>query len=199
MNRKIQYTKRVIQENFLLLLKEKPIGKITVAEICAMADVNRCTFYQHYSDIYDLLEQLEDDLYNKFTNIQPLTKEHTFESITASVITLIYQTRELGIVLLGDNGDTPFLEKLLDFCRQNTFTKYKTMKIPEKDWEFIFTYVTSGCIGILRTWFDSDFKESQETIIHYIDQLSAYGYSAFGTQNRLSGRQGLSARGNSES
>ena len=44
-NRKTQYTKSVIRESFLSLLREKPVEKITVTELCAKADINRSTFY----------------------------------------------------------------------------------------------------------------------------------------------------------
>ncbi|MDO4379609.1 MAG: hypothetical protein Q4D20_01925 [Clostridia bacterium] len=40
--------------------KEKPIEKITVVELCKIADVNRSTFYRSFYDIYDLEEKIED-------------------------------------------------------------------------------------------------------------------------------------------
>ena len=47
-DRSVEYTKMVIQNSFTRLLKEKPINKITVKEICELADINRSTFYKYH-------------------------------------------------------------------------------------------------------------------------------------------------------
>ena len=44
-----------------LLIREKPVAKITVSEICAKAEINRGTFYRYYLDVYDLAEKMVDD------------------------------------------------------------------------------------------------------------------------------------------
>ena len=40
------------------LLRKKPIRKITVTELAREAVINKGTFYLHYSDIYDLYEEV---------------------------------------------------------------------------------------------------------------------------------------------
>lgn len=45
---RVRYTVHMIQNVFLELLKEKPVAKITVKEICEHAEINRSTFYKHY-------------------------------------------------------------------------------------------------------------------------------------------------------
>ena len=59
---RVRYTKMIIQVNFIALLKQKPLNKITVKEICEMAEINRATFYRYYLDVYNLMEQLEDEI-----------------------------------------------------------------------------------------------------------------------------------------
>ena len=58
-DRRAQYTQSVIKDAFVKLLRQKHIGKITVTEICKLAEINRATFYLHFHDPYDLLEKLE--------------------------------------------------------------------------------------------------------------------------------------------
>ena len=48
MDRRVKYTKKIIKDTFLNLLKEKEISKITVSEICKLSDINRATFYRYY-------------------------------------------------------------------------------------------------------------------------------------------------------
>lgn len=52
----------VLKESLMKLLKEKSISTITVKEICVLADINRSTFYSHYLDQFDLLNQTKDYL-----------------------------------------------------------------------------------------------------------------------------------------
>ena len=51
-DRRTKYTKSVIRQALFDLLKEKPLNKITVTDICKMADINRSTFYSYYEDVY---------------------------------------------------------------------------------------------------------------------------------------------------
>jgi AcrR family transcriptional regulator len=57
-DRRTRYTQSVIREAFIKLYSKFPIGRITVTDICKMAEINRGTFYLHYHDPYDLLEQM---------------------------------------------------------------------------------------------------------------------------------------------
>lgn len=47
---RIRYTQGVLKQALLSFLQEKPINKITVKEVCERAELNRATFYAHYSD-----------------------------------------------------------------------------------------------------------------------------------------------------
>ena len=58
MDRRVKYTKNIIKESFVELLRKKDINKITVSELCEKADINRATFYRYYIDVYDLLEKI---------------------------------------------------------------------------------------------------------------------------------------------
>ena len=57
-----KYTKMVIRDAFQMLLKKKPIQKITIADICSAAEISRPTFYAHYEDIYALLDEIGENL-----------------------------------------------------------------------------------------------------------------------------------------
>ena len=61
-DRRVRYTKMVLKDSFISLLEKKDISQITVKEICENADINRATFYSHYTDVYDLLKKIESEL-----------------------------------------------------------------------------------------------------------------------------------------
>nr|MDH3162613.1 TetR/AcrR family transcriptional regulator [Bacillus licheniformis] len=58
-------TKRAIKEAFLKSLHEKEINKITVSDLSRRADLGRGTFYLHYRDVFDLYEQIENELFDQ--------------------------------------------------------------------------------------------------------------------------------------
>ena len=53
-----QYTKKKIREEFIKILNERPLNKITVKDIASACKINRNTFYYYYTDVYALLSEL---------------------------------------------------------------------------------------------------------------------------------------------
>ncbi|MGT9231330.1 TetR/AcrR family transcriptional regulator, partial [Enterococcus faecalis] len=60
-DRRIRKSQQAIRQAFIDLLHKQELEQITVQQISDLADVNRSTFYTHYIDKYDLLEQMEDE------------------------------------------------------------------------------------------------------------------------------------------
>ena len=69
LDRRIRKTRRVIRQCLTELLKTKRIQDITVREISEKADINRGTFYLHYRDIFDLMEQIENELLEELEDV----------------------------------------------------------------------------------------------------------------------------------
>ena len=56
-----RYTQSVIENAFLTLIREKKkLSRVTVSDICKLAEINRGTFYRYYPDVYDLAEKMMD-------------------------------------------------------------------------------------------------------------------------------------------
>lgn len=55
---KFQNTAKKMNSALIELLEEKEFSQITVLEVCKKANVNRSTFYSHYNNTYDLLEEV---------------------------------------------------------------------------------------------------------------------------------------------
>ena len=66
---RVRYTRMIMQTAFLELLRQKPVSKITVCEICEKAEINHNTFYKHYHDCYDLLDKLKEDALARFDEL----------------------------------------------------------------------------------------------------------------------------------
>ena len=68
-DRRVRKTRKQLQDGFISLLLEKSIKDITVKELCDKVDLNRGTFYLHYKDIYDMADQLENELFDRLENV----------------------------------------------------------------------------------------------------------------------------------
>ena len=65
-DRRVRKTKRLLREGLAKLMLEKPVKNITVREISELVDINRGTFYLHYKDIYDMVEQIQNEIFEEF-------------------------------------------------------------------------------------------------------------------------------------
>lgn len=61
-DRRIRKTKAQLRTGLAKLLQKKSIKEITVKELVELVDINRSTFYLHYSDIYNMLSSIEEEL-----------------------------------------------------------------------------------------------------------------------------------------
>ena len=156
-NRKIRYTKMVIRESLMELMKTKSILSVSVKDICDLADISRSTFYDHYKDQYDLLQQTQDetlayfeDILNKYQDKQ--TKKDTYQMVE-EMFTYIANNGSTIQVLLSENGDIGFQKKLLyHFVMHNQITKYFSEKQDDTTQPYYSVFLIHGAIGLIQHW-----------------------------------------------
>lgn len=68
-------SKQLIREAMITLLNKKSLTEITVSDIVKTANINRGTFYNHYGNPIDVLEEIKEELMQKLTNALKLSKE----------------------------------------------------------------------------------------------------------------------------
>lgn len=162
-SRKTRYTKEVIRESFLALLQEKPVEKITVTQLCAVADINRSTFYSHYLDVYDLLHQLEDTFYQEISQIIRLEEG---DALFLNMVKAFVEHRDFCLAMFGKYGDHAFLGK----C----FSIWEAPLSREKDpiLRYQNRFIVGGSASVVVEWIQSGMKESPEKIAQVIQRLT---------------------------
>ena len=68
-DRRTLYTRMVIKDALLSLLADKEYADVTIADLCREAEINRGTFYLHYSNLHEVLEELFDDALGKMNHV----------------------------------------------------------------------------------------------------------------------------------
>lgn len=173
-NRRVKVTKLLIRESFLKLLKQKPISRITVTELCKEADINRGSFYAHYVDIYDLLEKIEDDFYLNLSNFFEIDVYFsTTKNLLRRVMELINDNRDLSSAIFGQYGDTVFLERCCYIHRYEIMNVLKNRfpDVKEIELNYVYVFTVRGAVGILSEWIKNDFSDSAEKIADIITEM----------------------------
>ena len=76
-------SRRFIRQAFMELMKEKKIEKITVTDIVNRADINRSTFYAHYTDVRGLVEEIQSEFVER---AMAVVKEMDFRDLLHSPV-----------------------------------------------------------------------------------------------------------------
>ena len=180
-DRRVRKTRRQLRECLITLLKEKKVQDITVRELTDMADLNRGTFYLHYKDVFDLLEKTEAELQEDFNQ---LVRKHDAvdlkqrpAEIFNEIYTLVYENADLIEILLGENGDLNFVNRLKQLIREKCL----------KDWmevfrsgnaaafDAFFSFIVSGCIGLVQYWLQTGLKETPEQMAKLTEHIITKG------------------------
>lgn len=150
---KTAQTRAKLINAFWELYKSKSITKITIREVTDKAGVYRSTFYLHFLDVYDLLEQLENDTLQYWNDkVAQNVKNNTFDELV-DAISLFYEGKgEYISVLLGPSGDPMFIQKIKETI--SPLAREMFMFSPDdQEFEFVFEFYITGMLAILTHWY----------------------------------------------
>lgn len=155
------------------------LTRITVAALTEHAGLTRRTFYTHYRDIPDFVEQVEEgvlaeirtrlqavaaaDLDSLYDNISQL------EPAPGAVELLGYLKEEGALIgaLLGPGGDAAFAQRIQAIARETVAGRMKMGIFPGvlgAFFDYYLSYVVAAETGVVQRWFETGLKESPETM-----------------------------------
>ncbi len=181
-NRRVRYTRMALRESLLSLLQEYPLNKITVSQICEHADVNRSTFYLYYKDAYDLLDQIETELYEQiFQAVEGATRPLLGEETLQRIFEIIYKNRDLCRVIFGEYGDKSFLRKVGSIHKDRMLREWRHLapSLDESTLNYLHTFASYANIGLLERWVASDFHETPAQLAAMVSKFPSRGFSPF--------------------
>lgn len=158
MDRRVRKTRAVLIEVFMKLLAEKELKDISVKELTELADVNRGTFYLHYTDVYDMLDKIETDLFEEFNRILDKNLQNNAVSpykLLKDIFNLLQEHHDIAKVMMGPHGDFSFIIRLKELVKVRL--RHMTERVmPESDqFEYLYAFVASGCTGVIESWLNS--------------------------------------------
>lgn len=183
LDRRRKYTRMVLKESLLTKLKDKPIASLTVKAICEGADINRSTFYSHFTDPYDLLQQVEEEIVADL--VQTLTsynysQEAEALQMTEKLLEYVADNRDTFHTLLSPNGAPGFQKRIMNIAKELALTNL----IAKNNWDeglsnYAGLFAVSGSIHVLRAWLEAGMDRTPKEMAELIIQLTQKGLSTF--------------------
>ena len=173
-SRRTRYTQLAMQDALVELLQDQPLGSITVKALCERADVNRSTFYAHYTSIEDLLHDIEDETMAWVTAAldQLLAQPDSagIEHVIERICQYIADNRKHLRVLMSPKADIGFQQQLLGliYSRQTVAEQLQPTANDPVEAQMRMRFAVSGSIGLLQYWLATDLTASPESVAHTI-------------------------------
>ncbi|MFZ7121614.1 MAG: TetR/AcrR family transcriptional regulator [Eubacteriaceae bacterium] len=189
-DRRVKYTKMVLKESFIELLERKEISRITIKEICENADINRATFYAHYSDQYDLLRKIEIEMLNninvylakidkKNNNVNPVLQ-------TEKLFEYLKENAKLCKLLLNERGDLSFQKQIMMLVYETIFAELTdNNNITTEEAQYVYSFTITGCLGIVQKWLNDDMKKSPHFMAEMVIKLTVGLISAIKNETQI--------------
>lgn len=121
-DRRVRKTKAALRHGLAVLTKKKSIKEITVKELVEEVDINRSTFYLHYTDIYSMVAELESELLEEFKNAidlyPPTNSEEEMCRFFEHIYNILNDNREICVALVSENGDISFIRQVETFVSE---------------------------------------------------------------------------------
>ena len=186
-DRRTKYTKMVISEAFMQLIKSKPIQKITVADICALADISRPTFYLHYSDIYALIDEIGENMIvsANLGEMAALTldKPNKIHDIIVNLIRIVESNADIYRICVLERGTPTVLPARIKEELKNTIMKkFEDDNIFDEraDKKYILEFIQSAFNSIIYCWLNKkEGRESADELANTIETFLVYGLKGF--------------------
>jgi len=178
-SRKTQYTRKVLADSLIELMKEKPFEKITLKALCDRANVNRSTFYAHYEDIYALLHAIEEDTLTWIREVLGELSDRWQEGREGTIRSLerffecILENNKYLQVLMSEQGNIAFQKQLFYMaCQVCDFSTAQSKLTPPFNEDVRLIFVVNGGIGVVQYWLKNGLRETPRKLAEMIFDMT---------------------------
>ncbi|WP_165422961.1 TetR/AcrR family transcriptional regulator [Ktedonosporobacter rubrisoli] len=179
---RVRRTRKLLVQAFIELTIEKGFAALTVSDITERAMVNRSTFYRHYQDKYDLLNQYMAELYDLTgnearTSEQREQKSREGASGPLNLLKHIQQFADFYRVMLGPQGDPNFTRQFL----QNTEKRFSSLfaRVPTEPeagappTDLKISCIAYAGIGATVWWLEQEQPCSPEQLADWLGEITS--------------------------
>ena len=149
-------TKKMIRAAFVELLGEKKnMETITVSELAERADIAKSTFYNHYDDVYAVVEKFENELIAKLSAVLDeieLEKSNEYESYFRKYIEFLKENEDIYRKAITSSDIRFFIEKLKAVISKKIFEESAALRFLKTKPRNMRRYAFSPMPAWIRWW-----------------------------------------------
>ena len=170
-DKRIEKTKKALRESLFELLQQREINDLTVTELTNLAHINRSTFYLYYNDLYDMLEKIQDEIYDEFIlNLKAVKTDGITENDFAELclICLQYCQNNLSLCkfILNNDVNSRLLLRVKNAVRSVVPDSAKFY--PQTDARYYLTdYCLTAIINVILIWMNDGMKIHAESMASF--------------------------------
>lgn len=168
-------TQTALLEALEELIKTKKLSNITITELCSAAKINRNTFYYHYNNIFEFLDEHKQIILEDLNEISEISKTHNKQNLV-EVFTVLKKHPHFLNILISPNCDLDFFNEIFEIATSKSsiiFSK-DSSNLSNKE-RLLCSYCNAGCNAVIITWIMNGMKETPEEIADFIWTSSKQG------------------------
>lgn len=175
-------TKRAIKLALLVQIEKVGFERVTVKNLAITANINRGTFYLHYKDKFEVMEDLQQELLNELEsyvkNVQPLDAFHSIKigqlyQPFIAVFQFIKEHARAFRIILGEQGSPAFNRRMKKVFSNHILDRISVIREEGLDPEFLQyfeAFLTSAILGVIQEWLrsgDENLNVEELAMIHF--------------------------------
>lgn len=171
-NQRVVISKKLLKDALLKLLNQKDLLDITVRELCEESGINRSTFYRHYDNISDILNEIVDELVELLaqTNDSSVNDPDNSLAYISDTLCFFRDHREYDPLICSEGFTTEMLyRKMEDRIAENLAMKNSPQS------RYVVRFLLNGSYGLIKEWIRNGRREDVEVISKILFDLCAYG------------------------
>ena len=165
-------TKKRLKESLLDLLRTRPLYEISVTELCRVSSIGRTTFYQHYGNLSQVLDELLDELLSMVPGIAEHLASTSGEESAIPLCEFVRRSPRYFALFRNESLTGVILDKITAAHRAD-FIRIMGRRSPwsERQLDTLFRFQISGCLALIRRsggMGDGEWLRARETVDRFL-------------------------------
>lgn len=185
---RIQKTRAAIQNSLFDLLGEKELSKISISELCRRAQINRKTFYRHYNNIEDIIEEFENQLLGELSTILKTGNNSIFDvgAVFRDISSAVEKNRDVLIKVMRLNPELLTGGKIKAMmCRITSHSLREAGAASGAAADTAAEFAVSGVLAIYSAWLNGGCKSDLAMLTDVSAKMTTHGLAAFVSADKL--------------
>ena len=149
------YTKGAVKDALLVLLESNPFEKITITDVCKKAEISRGTYYLHYYELTEVLDDLLDDALADADGLLgqlQISNTCSANECSNSLCRMVRHSQKFKVIFLDESLTSRIIEKIAALHKENFVEEIMTRcNINKKQADAIFYFQINGCFAISKS------------------------------------------------